>query len=120
GCEADLARELGGRRLPVQPAGDHQVQNQKPLALEGPYDPLADPEQVDDAQAVQFARRWIDAAQEERTCEIDAFEHLTLCAWPKLLDVDGDVGKLGHRRDMFNRRKRTRSPSAAPAPGWST
>ena len=39
--QPDLARRLGAARLPVQPAGDHQMEDQKQIVLQFEDDALA-------------------------------------------------------------------------------
>src|SRR5439155_9129745 len=72
GSEADLARWLGPERLPVQPAGNHQVQDEKQVVLQCEDDAFAEAAQSDDALAVGFFNRRLDAAKEKWVEQTDA------------------------------------------------
>ncbi len=60
------AGSFGAGRLPPQPSGDHQVQDEEELALERDDDPLAESPHVEDDLAFDLADRWHRGAQHER------------------------------------------------------
>ena len=61
------------------------------------------------AGAEDGAQRRIDGAEQERAAEPHALEPLADDARLQRLDVDRDVGQLGHRRDRVARRAATRA-----------
>jgi len=62
-----------GARSP-QPSGDHQVQHNKVLALEGQHDALAETVHGDDAPSLDGCERRHRGAQYERTDQAHALE----------------------------------------------
>ena len=62
--------------LPVQPAGDHQVQHQPEIAFDADGDALADAAHGADGSAFDAAERRIDGAQQEDRAEAHPFERL--------------------------------------------
>jgi hypothetical protein len=64
--QPDPARRLCARRLPVQPPGDHQMDDDKQLLLERDDQPLPEPTKADDRLAAHGAHRRIDRSQQER------------------------------------------------------
>ena len=97
GREPDPAGRLGPVPLPTQTAGDHQVENDVQVAGEAEHDALAEPAQVFDRPSDQLGDRRIDRAQDERAGQPHALERLADNAGAQGLEVDGDVGQLGHR-----------------------
>ena len=68
-ASAFFARELDARRLPVQSAGDHQVQHQPQVVVEPQRDAFADaPELADDLAARRIERR-LERPQQERAVD---------------------------------------------------
>ena len=94
---------LRGLLLPVQPARDHEVQDQEALALEREDDPLADPREPDDAAAFRLLERRRDRAQQERTAQ--AHRHEALADDPRLerREVRQDVRQLRHGASLARR-----------------
>src|SRR2546422_134441 len=74
---AHLPGELGISWIPVQPAGNHQVQDEVKLITQPPDDALAQPENLVDLQSFHGANRRIDRAQQEWACQLDALQHLS-------------------------------------------
>ena len=82
--------------LPLEPPGDHQVQDEEQVVLEHEDDALAQPLERDDPLAVDGGERRLDRAQQERARQPHLVERLADHAVGDALDVDGDVGQLGH------------------------
>ena len=117
-----LRRRLLARREPAQPAGDHQVDDDEELALEGQDDALAEPLDADRRAGPRPRRRRRHRAQQERMADADALEAMADDLGRQPLDVDADVGQLGHRasvpaaaagraRGVARRRPRSRAGS---------
>jgi len=96
GGEADLAPQLRARRLPVEPAGDHEVQDEKEIALQPDDDALAEATEPRDAPARGRRERRIDGAEQEGIREAHALQTRAGDARFERFDVDDDVGQLGH------------------------
>src|SRR6185295_20388395 len=97
--ETDLPRDLGAALLPVQPAGDHQMEHREQLALEAEDDALAETPEAHDPAPGEAGEGRLDGAQQEGTAEPDRLQRLPLEARPQRLQVDLEIGKLRHRRD---------------------
>jgi hypothetical protein len=95
--QTDLGGRLGAGGLPVKAPGDHEVQDQEHVALEPDHDALAEPPKAGHAAIGRFGERRIDRAEQERARETHALERFAEDARLERLDVDRDVGKLGHR-----------------------
>src|SRR5262249_3328764 len=67
---------LLSRRAPAQPTGNHQMNDEKPIAVEGENDSLADTAYRANPLAGQRVDRWIDGSKNERTEELDALKRL--------------------------------------------
>src|SRR4029079_2937421 len=80
----------------AQPAGDHQVQNEEQLALQGEHDPLAEAAQADDLATFHRADRRIRGAQQKRVEQHDPAQGPALDVRAQALQVDGDIRQLGH------------------------
>src|SRR3989449_5936996 len=55
--ETDLSWQLGARGLPMEAARDHEVQNEKEVALESDHDALAEPSESGDPTAGRGRQR---------------------------------------------------------------
>ena len=115
--ERDPGRRLRAALEPAQPAGDHQVQDEKPFVVEREDDPLAEPPHVDHAPAFGLADRRHGGAQHERI----AGSARARAAAERMRDgervaVDVEVGKLRHRR-LENRRAASRRRAARSGDG---
>ena len=103
---------LAGRE-PAQPAGDHQVDDEEELALEREDDALAEPLDADDNLAFDRGNRRRHRAQQERMADADALETVADDLGRQALEVDADVGQLGHRPSVPSARRRRRRPPSA-------
>ena len=79
-------------------ATDHQMKDEEELVLEGEDDALPDSLQTDDLEADDGVERGFDGSQEKKAREPDALECPPAYPWREALEVELDVGKLGHRR----------------------
>ena len=94
--EPDFSWNFRATLPPAQPAGDHQMQDEKEVALQLEDDPLAQTIQRDNCFSVR-SRQWrIDRAQEKRRGQPDAFDSMPDDARGKRVQVEQDVGKLRH------------------------
>ncbi len=96
GGKGVAARELGLRRLPVEAAGDHEVQDQPQIAVHTDGDPFADTAQLADGASFNRGKGRIDGAQQEDRGEAHAFQRLADDARLQCRDVGGDVRQLRH------------------------
>src|SRR5690606_6758787 len=87
-------RRLG--TLPTESPGDHQMDHQEQLVGELEDDPLSDPAQPGDLLAHRCVVGRVVGAEHGRRCDANAGhgqpEHPLLQG----VDVDGDIGQLGH------------------------
>src|SRR5437764_736805 len=93
GIERDRGEHtlVGGLRrlgLPVQAAGDHQVQREPEVALDSDRDPLTDAADILHAAPFDGRRRWRGGAQEEGSTNRDALETMTGDTVPQGLDIN--------------------------------
>ena len=96
GGEPDLPRQPRARALPVQAAGDHQVQHQEEIAVERDDDALAEARDPDHVAPTGVGERRVDGAEHERAGQAHALEPGPADARVERFDVDGDVGQLRH------------------------
>ena len=117
--EPDLARQLLAARLPAQPPRDHQVDHDEAIAVDADHDPLAEPLDRLDDRAGELLRRRRHRAQHERARDPDPLERLADDQRAQALDVDRDVGELGHRASIVQlataRARPLQSPSSRRA-----
>ena len=92
GCGGRLAAGLD----PAQAARDHQVQHHKEPALHNQHDPFADAPDGEDALANDVGQRRHRGAKDEWTVEANLLEGPADDAPFETLDVDDDIGQLGH------------------------
>ena len=84
--------------MPPEPAGDHQVDDEKQLLVKRPHDALADAAKADDGAAEGLVERRIDGANEKWTGQADAVEAMPDDARPECVEVELDVWKFRHVR----------------------
>ena len=84
--------------VPLQAAGDHQVDHQEQLVLQREHDALAEPAQAEHLPALGRGDRRHGGAQQERVEQPDAQQAGAEDAALEALEVDGDVGKLGQAK----------------------
>ena len=70
--QTELSGNAGARLLPPEAPGDHQMKDEKQLALDLEDDPLAEAMQRDDGPPFDRGQRRVDRAQQERRREPDA------------------------------------------------
>src|SRR5713101_8870291 len=96
GGERDPAGKLRAFPGPAQPPRDHEMKHEEQLAFERDHYPLAEPAHAGDLRALGGGDRRRHAAQHEGIEEPHALERLPDETRFEVVDVDGDVGKLGH------------------------
>jgi len=89
-------RFRAGRCLPVQPAGDHQMQHQKEIILERHDDPLADAAIPRDSFAVGFRQWRVNRPHQKGMCDAYLPETLADGSLLQRFDIDGYVGEFRH------------------------
>ena len=96
--EADLARQLRAPRLPVQPAGDHQVEDEEEVVVEREDDALAEPRDASDHLPLDRAERRRRRSHQKRADQPNAVDRLADDPRGKRFDVDRDVRQFRHDR----------------------
>src|SRR5579864_707156 len=96
----DAAR-LWPSRFPMQPAGDHQVQDEIQVIIETPDDALSQPEHVVYSSAVQLAQGRLVRSQKKWAADFRLLQHLSPNPRPQPFDVDRNVGKLRHSTSLL-------------------
>ena len=84
---------MGG--LPMQAAGDHQVEHEPEVAFETDRDPLSHPPQLAHGSSRGFRERRRRGSKKKRAGQPDALERLSDNARFERRDVGRDVRKLG-------------------------
>ncbi len=100
-CQTSWPGDFGAALLPVQAAGDHEMQYQpKPFAggfiIQTNRDALPHPAQFAYSFSWGARKRRINRAQQKRAHQPDAFQHLPENALLQRFDIDHDIGELGH------------------------
>jgi hypothetical protein len=90
------ALENGVNRLPMQPAGDHQVQHQPEVAFQADRDALSHPPQLPHSSSLGFRKPRRRGAKKKRAGQPDAFERPPHHARVQRHDIGRDVRQLGH------------------------
>src|SRR5690606_32111850 len=91
-----LLRYVGARLPPLQPAADHQVQNDEQAALQLPDDPLPHAAQADHPPPLGRGEWRVPGAEQGRRPETDLLEGLAQDALAKRIAVQLDLRQLGH------------------------
>ena len=94
--QIELAGQACPARLPVQAAGDHQVDHKPQLVLEADRDPFAQAAQLANFLAGDRFKRRLERAKHKGTVDPHSFEFLPDDSSFKCLDIDRDVGQFGH------------------------
>src|SRR5437867_55302 len=101
--EIDPASEPCRGRSPVETARDHEVDDEEELVFELDHDALSEPAEPENRLPLQGAEGWLDGAKEKRARQPNAAERLSNEVRDETLDVDDDVGQLGHARPRVER-----------------
>src|SRR5688500_11032093 len=88
-----IARLLAG---PVQPPGDHQVQDEEEIALQADDDAFSEAGQRQYLLAYHLADRWHCGAKQERIEELNLLQPRAADQPLEAFQIDGDIGQLGH------------------------
>src|ERR1700674_2368850 len=96
GSEALAACQLCSSGPPVQPAGNHQVQDQPEITFYSNRDSLADRPQFAHDAALDGCNWRLCGSQQERAREAHSFDGLIDDSWFECADVGGDIGQLWH------------------------
>ncbi len=94
--QAYLAGNARASIVPAEPAGDHEVEYEKQVVLQGNHDSLAEALDAGHHLAVAFHQRRVEGAQQERAGDARAKQRLTRDSVLQALCVDGYIGQLGH------------------------
>ena len=96
GGEVLAAVERGAGFFPMEPAGDHQVEDHPEVGLQTDGDTLADAAKFDDAFAGAVCEGWIDGAEKKGTAEPHVLEDVSVDTVVEGFEVDDDVREFGH------------------------
>src|SRR5580658_10207434 len=94
--ESHLSGQLGAGRSPAQTPGNHQVNDGVKIAVERKNDALSRASHAYDGAPEQRGRLRVERPQHERARNAQRVELVASRESAKPLDVDRNVGKLGH------------------------
>jgi hypothetical protein len=80
----------------VEPAGNHQVQDEPEIAFYSDRDALADSPDFAHDTALRIGERWLGGSKQERGLDSNALKRLAEDAWFECSDVGGDIRQLRH------------------------
>ena len=80
----------------MEPARDHQVQDEPAVVIQADGDSLAQPAKATDGFAVNALDRWHSGAEQKWIADAHLIEPLTENAAFERFDVNGDVRQFGH------------------------
>jgi hypothetical protein len=101
--QAVAARQLCLWRPPVQPARNHQVQDEPKIAFHSNGDSLADSPQFAHNSAFDLRKGRLGGAKQKGAGESNSFERLRKDASFECSDVGGDIRQLGHACQLAGR-----------------
>ena len=96
GCDALAPAELCFRFPPVQTTGNHQVKHQPEISFHPNRDPLANSPQLPNRAAFYVGKRRSNRAEDKRTRDPYALQHLIDDPQLKRTDVSNDIRQLRH------------------------
>src|SRR5512145_1551818 len=91
-----LARDLRAFRLPVKPAGNHQMNNEKESIFQIEDDAFTDPAQGQDCFPFRRADARVERANDKRAADADSLNRLIEDTLAQCFDVNGYVRELRH------------------------
>lgn len=94
--KAKPGRNLRARREPLQPAGDHQMNDDEEIAVERDDDALADALQPNHSVPDELVGSGLDRAEDERIRKSNLRQSLTDDSTLERLDIDEHVRKFRH------------------------
>ena len=103
--KANLARNRSTRRLPSEPPGNHQVEDQKRIAFHLEHDSLPYTAQRHHPSTSNRIERWVDRAQQKRGHEPHVLNRVADDARVKRVEVKLYVGEFGHALDSLAARE---------------
>ena len=80
----------------MQPAGDHQVQNQPEIAFYPNRNALADAPQLTHDAAFNIRKRWLDGTKQKRARQSYVLDWLANNPRFKRANVSGDIWQFRH------------------------
>jgi hypothetical protein len=99
--EANLARNRGARRLPSEPPGNHQVEDQKRIAFHLEHDSLAHTAQRHDPSTANRIERWVDGTEQKGGHQPHVLNRVADDARVKRVQIELDVREFGHALDSL-------------------
>jgi hypothetical protein len=96
GGQRDPPGRLRAARAPPESAGDHEVNDEEELILQLEHDPLSDPSERQHALSLGRGDRRLHRAEKKWTQDPDVLDRLSADARGERLQVEEDVGELGH------------------------
>ena len=101
GCQAELPGNPGARRLPMEPAGDHEMENQEQLSFEAKYDALPQSPQAQHPRVLNITNGGLYGAQEKRARKADPLQKLPHHPRLKAFNIDHHIRQLWHRFKFY-------------------
>lgn len=90
-CEQIATAELGRGGVPMQPAGDHQMEDEPEVAVETDRDALAEAVDVSHHTTLTGGNRRVGGTHQEQRANRDTLERMAEDARTQRFDIDGDV-----------------------------
>ena len=97
GGETARATDFGAKGFPVKAAGDHQMEDEPEVVFESDADALAEAHEFGDLFAFGGSNGRVGGAEQRGRDDTNARDALAEDSALQGLDVDDDIGKLGHR-----------------------
>ena len=80
----------------MEPAGNHQVQDEPEIAFDSDRDTLADSPEFAHDTALSIGERWLDGSKQKRGFDSNALKRLPEDAWFECSDIGGDIRQFRH------------------------
>jgi hypothetical protein len=99
--KANLARNRGARQLPSEPPGNHQVEDQKRMAIHLEHDSLAQAAQRHNPATSDRIERRIDGTEQKGGRQPHVLNRVTDDARAKRVQIQLDVWEFRHALDSL-------------------
>src|SRR5271166_1726828 len=94
--ETLAAHQFGVWRAPVQPASNHQMQNQPKIIFHSDCDTLADSPQFAHRPSLNIRKRRLCRSKQKGAGQTHLLQPMSYNAWFKSVNVGDDIRQLGH------------------------
>src|SRR5688572_1945274 len=112
-----LPRNRPGGVRPAEPSGDHQMDREEEVVLEGDHDSLPEPPQADDGLPRRGLERRIPRGEERDRPHPDLLDPRAADAGLQGVQVGGDLGELGHGSNLASGAARPQASNRAGSTG---